>query len=231
MGAALIQIDKEGKEKIIAFASKTLTPTEKRYANIEREMLAVVFGVERFHTYIYGCCFKVESDHKRLEQIQLKNIGQAPPRLQRMLLRIQPYNLKIKYRPGKELVLSDTLSRLNPKPGDTIQLQKTIHSIKWSEAKMEQLRNETAEDPELGLLLNVVTNGWPEKASDLPKSLRGYWSFKDFIAVEDGILIKGQWIMIPESLQEDILQKLHSSHQGIEKTRHKARTCVYQPQL
>ena len=62
----------------------------------------------------------------------------------------------------------------------------------------KQLRNETAEDPELGLLLQVVTNWWPEKASDIPKSLRGYLSLKDFFAVEDGILVKGQRIMIPE---------------------------------
>ena len=131
LGAALVQIDERGREKIIAFASKALTPTEQRYANIEREMLAVVFGAERFHVFVYGSSFIIESDHKLLEQIQLKNISQAPPRLQRMLLRIQPYEMRIKYRPGRELLLADTLSRLNPKPGDTIEPEKTIHSIRW----------------------------------------------------------------------------------------------------
>ena len=87
IGAALIQ---DGRP--IAFASKSMTDTESRYAKIERELLAVVFALERFHTYIYGKPVLVQSDHKPLENIQYKNLSKAPPRLQRMLLRIQPYN-------------------------------------------------------------------------------------------------------------------------------------------
>ena len=136
LGAVLIQVDTDGRENVIAFASKALTPTEERYANIEREMLAVVFGAERFHTYVYGAKFVVESDHKPLEAIKLKNLSQAPPRLQRMLLRVQQYDMQIKYRPGRELLLADALSRLNPKPASTLKLEKTIHSVKWSDAKM-----------------------------------------------------------------------------------------------
>ena len=73
LGAALIQ---EGKP--IAFASKSLTETEQHFANIEQELLAVVFGCERFHTYIYGCAFEIESDHKPLGMICLKNLTAAP---------------------------------------------------------------------------------------------------------------------------------------------------------
>ena len=91
LGAALIQ---EGKP--IAFASKPLTETEQRYANIERELLAVVFACERFRMYIYNCSFEVESDHKPLGMICLKNLTAAPPRLQRMLLRLQEYDMVIK---------------------------------------------------------------------------------------------------------------------------------------
>ena len=88
VGAVLLQHDKP-----IAFASKSLSECERRYANIEREMLAVVFGCERFHTFVYGKRFTVESDHKPLEMIHLKNLSAAPQRLQRMLLRIQPYDI------------------------------------------------------------------------------------------------------------------------------------------
>ena len=90
LGAMLIN-----DNKIVAFASKRLTDTESRYANIERELLAVVFGCERFHTYVYRKEFQIESDHKPQENIQNKNIAQAPPRLQRMLLRLQPYDAQI----------------------------------------------------------------------------------------------------------------------------------------
>ena len=226
LGAALVQVE-NGHEKVIAFASKALTPVEQRYANIEREMLAVVFGAERFHTFVYGSPFTIESDHKPLEQIHLKNISQAPPRLQRMLLRIQPYELHIKYRPGKELLLADALSRLNPKPSETIQLDKTIHSVKWSQDKLQELRFHTQQDNELGPLCQVVTNGWPEYVHDLPKCVRNYWSVKDSITVEDGLLMKGVRVIIPKHLQRDILNRLHTSHLGIEKTRLRARTCVY----
>ena len=106
LGAVL----QEGKP--IAFASKALTETEQRYANIERELLALVFGCERFRTYLYGCKFQMESDHKPLEMISLKNLIAAPPHLQRMLLRLQEYDLSIIYRPGKEMTLADGFSRL-----------------------------------------------------------------------------------------------------------------------
>ena len=95
LGAALLQ---DGCP--VAFASKALTPAEQRYANIEREMLACVFGAERFHTYVFGRSFTIESDHKPLEQISLKNLADAPARLQRMLLRLQNYDVRITYRPG-----------------------------------------------------------------------------------------------------------------------------------
>ena len=85
LGAALFQDNKP-----MAFASKALTPAETRYANIERELFAVVYGCEKFHSYLYGRSFVVRTDHCPLEQVHKKNMMQAPPRLQRMLLRLQP---------------------------------------------------------------------------------------------------------------------------------------------
>ena len=97
-GAVLLQ---EGRP--IAFVSKVLTETKQRYVNIERELPAVLFDCERFRTYLYGCKFQVESDHKPLEMISQKNLIAVPPRLQRILLRLQEYDLSIIYRPGKEI--------------------------------------------------------------------------------------------------------------------------------
>ena len=83
LGAALTQ-----DRKPVAFASKALTDVESRYANIERELLAVVYGYKKFHTYLYGRSFTIHTDHKPLESIHLKHLTAAPPRLQRMLLRL-----------------------------------------------------------------------------------------------------------------------------------------------
>ena len=88
LGACLIQQHK-GKDQPIAFASKSLTDAETRYANIERELLAIVFACQRFSTYLLGRSFVAESDHKPLEMIAMKNLANAPPRLQRMLLELQ----------------------------------------------------------------------------------------------------------------------------------------------
>ena len=95
----------------VAYASRALTDTERRYAQIEKELLAVVFGMERFNQYVYGKEVEVESDHKPLEAIMLKPLCHAPPRLQRMLLRLQKYDFKLKYKPGNEMLIADTLSR------------------------------------------------------------------------------------------------------------------------
>ena len=104
LGACLIQKHK-GKDQPIAFASKSLTDAETRYANIERELLAIVFACQRFSTYLLGRSFVADSDHEPLEMIAMKNLANAPPRLQRMLLELQRYDVTIKYRPGKEMQL------------------------------------------------------------------------------------------------------------------------------
>ena len=84
LGAVLMQ-----NYKPIYYASRPLLDTETRYANIERELLAVVYGCKRFHHFVFGKEFTIESDHKPLEMIILKHIATAPPRLQRMLLKLQ----------------------------------------------------------------------------------------------------------------------------------------------
>ena len=106
----------------IAFASKSLTDTETHYTNIERELLAIIYGCKKFHTYLYGRTFIVETDHKPLEMISLKNLTAAPARLQRMLLCLQQYDLIITYRPGKEMLLADALSCLPSRTNTEIKL-------------------------------------------------------------------------------------------------------------
>ena len=105
LGAALIQGGCP-----IAFAIKTLTDIETYYVNIEREHLSVCFGLEKFHTYLYGRHVIVENNHKLLEMIQHKPIHVAPPRLQHMLLHMQKHDYTIQYQLGKDMVLADHLS-------------------------------------------------------------------------------------------------------------------------
>ena len=121
LGACLMQ---DGRP--IAFASKSLTDAETRYANIERELLAIVFACLRFNTYLQGRQFTVESDHKPLEMIHLKALGNAPTRLQRMLLQLQKYDMTIKYRPRQEMLLADGLSRCPARSNLEIKLDLRV---------------------------------------------------------------------------------------------------------
>ena len=147
-GAVLMQTGKH-----IAFASKSLSDCETGYANIERDMFAVVFGCERFLTYVYGVRFTVESDHKPLEMIILKNLAAASQRLQRMLLRIQPYDVQILYRPANDVALADTLPRQPCPDNKTIELDVQISHVQFSTWKLDDLRRETRNDSELQNLL------------------------------------------------------------------------------
>ena len=102
LGACLIQ-QHNGKDQPIAFASKSLMDVETQYANIERELLAIVFACQHFSTYLLGWSFIAESDHKPLEMIAMKNLATVPPHLQRMLLELQRYDVTIKYQPGAQM--------------------------------------------------------------------------------------------------------------------------------
>ena len=235
LGCALIQ-----KGKPVAFGSKTLTDCQSRYSNIEREMLAVVYGIQRYHTYLYARPFTVITDHKPLVNITAKPIHTAPPRLQSMLMLIQGYRFTVKYRPGEQMILADSLSR-SPNPHnkeeidfdlrvDGVKMEidhRPIELINFPPYKQDLLREETIKDPVLNALKEVIHTGWPDSINLLPTDLRPYWSFRETLAIEAGIIFKGRQVIIPKSMQEDILEQLHQGHQGIEKTRKLARDTVY----
>ena len=99
LGAVLLQAE-DDIWCPVAYASRALTKAEQNYSQIEKETLAVVFGTEHFNQYIYGRAFLVESDHKPLQPILKRNIDKAPPRIQRMLLRLQKYDFELVFTPG-----------------------------------------------------------------------------------------------------------------------------------
>ena len=146
LGACLIQQHK-GKDQPIAFASKSLTDAETRYANIERELLAIVFACQRFSTYLLGRSFVAESDHKPLEMIAMKNLANAPPCLQRMLLELQKYDVTIKYRPGKEMQLADALSRCPARASQQIKLDMRVDFIAFTKPWIEETEGQHTEKP------------------------------------------------------------------------------------
>ncbi|VDI13786.1 protein SFI1 [Mytilus galloprovincialis] len=87
--------------KIIAYASRSLTDVETRYSQTEKEALAIVWAIEHFHLYLYGQSFTLVSDHQPLETIFNSPKAKTPARIERWRLRLQGYNFKVQYKPGK----------------------------------------------------------------------------------------------------------------------------------
>ena len=211
LGAALLQ-----NGKPVAFASKTLTETECQYANIE--MLAAVFRAERFHTYVYGWSFMIESDHKPLESISRKNLADTPAWLQCMMLCLQGYNFTICYCPGKEMVIPDTLSWFSPQPGLDLPLDITIHHGHIVPDCKEAFQQAFVNDPEMRALANLIITGWPKDIKGVPCPLCPYWQHRETLAIEDGLVLQGEALIIPPAKRERTLHQLHQFHQGITKS-------------
>ena len=152
----------------IAYASRSLIQAEEHYAQIEKELLAVVFGCERFNHYVYGRPVDVLSDHKPLVSITKKPLVSSSPRLQRLLLRLQKYEVNITYVPGKHMHVADTLSRacLNEQPTDadlTNDMEVMVHSLianlPMTQEKLAQMKSATAQDDDLQMLSKIVKDG------------------------------------------------------------------------
>ena len=226
LGSALLQ---EGKP--VAFASRSLSPSERNYAQLEKEMLAVVFGLEKFHHYSYGKNLTVITDHKPLVAIARKPLSKAPKRLQSLLLRTQVYNFDLIYRPGKELHLSDALSRA-PLPDTVTEERVMVNNLQHSPVnadRLSQIRTATTTDKTLSCLAQTIRTGWPDDRRKCPPSLLPYFSYRDELTVQDGIILRSDRIVIPTSLRPEMKQKVHAGHLGINSCLRRARDLIFWP--
>ncbi|KAL0839884.1 hypothetical protein ABMA28_016507 [Loxostege sticticalis] len=150
LGAVLLQ---DGRP--VEFASLTLTDAQTRYAQIEKEMLAIVFALERFRQYIYGRAdVTIQTDHKPLEALFTKPLVSVPARLQRMMMRVQGFDIKVIYTPGKYMYIADTLSRaplnevMDERVSEEVEIQTCflINNVSFSDTKMQLIKTETELD-------------------------------------------------------------------------------------
>lgn len=227
LGACIMQ---EGHP--IAYASRSLNRTEQNYAQIEKEMAAIVFGATKFHDYIYGRPVTVESDHKPLESIMKKPICAVPPRIQRMLFKVQKYDMKVQFKPGKEMYIADTLSRTcTTKETDPVcdsnMIVFSVENLPISNERLSELQTETQSDLELVTLKDAVLKGWPKTKDEVDQTIKHYWNFRDEISYIDGLLLKGEKVIIPKSMQKLVTEKIHKSHMGIQKCISRARDVFY----
>ncbi|CAF4891510.1 unnamed protein product [Pieris macdunnoughi] len=223
----------------IAYASASLSSCQQSYSQIEKELLAILFGCTKFHQYIYGRHTLVETDHKPIVSLYKKPIYNIPPRLQRIMLRLQPYDLNVIYKPGKYLYVADTLSRaalpeqsLHDLDSDLdLHVNLVIRSLSISPNKLKSIQEQTSQDKELSLLSKCCIEGWPEHKKLLPDILRSYFPLKTDIHIINSIVFKNNSVIIPVAMRNDILKQIHEGHQGIHSCQRLARNLVYWPNM
>ncbi|XP_060769073.1 uncharacterized protein K02A2.6-like [Neoarius graeffei] len=231
VGAVMLQ-----EEKPIAYASKSLNSTEVNYAQIEKELYAVLFGCKRFHEYMYGQRVIVESDHKPLEAILQKPLAAAPPRLKRMIIQLQKYDIHITHHPGKDIPVADTLSQKSIEHHDRslmdsmeAQVHTLMSTVPVSDSKLLEIKDATAQDPQLTALKKATQNGWPDDRKKCLPSIQEYWNHRYEISEVEGILFKGEKIIAPLSLRGNMIQRIHTGHMGVEKSKHRTRDLLFWP--
>ena len=234
LGAVLMQGNKP-----VAYASKSLTKTEYAYAQIEKELLAIVFAYKKFHTYLYGRSdVTVETDHLPLVRIFEKPLHQVPLRLQKMRLSLQHYTFKLIGKSGKDIPVADALSRvflpdtykelMDNSPYDVYATE--VRSISaFTPKRQTQLVEETKRDQSLQKLAQVVRTSRPEHRAQLEAEVRVYFDAQEEISEVDGILFKGERVIIPESMRKEMLQIVHESHMGMVRCKQLARDIMYWP--
>ena len=242
LGAVLLQKQEDNSWKPITFISRALTPTESRYAQIEKEALALVWACERCSDYIIGKSINAETDHKPLVPLLTKHgLDDTPPRIQRLRMRLMRFHIKeLVHVPGKQLYVADTLSRMQPQnriPKPTIPdeemniyIASILEGIPISDQKLQQVRDAQDEDEVCRKIKTYCQESWPERYQ-LNDVIKPYWTEREQLSIVQGILLKSNRIVIPSCMRLEVLDSIHVGHQGIVKCRARAREAVWWPGL
>lgn len=230
LGAVLIQTNNQNESRVIGFASKSLTDTEKRYCHSEKEALALVWGVERFQAYLIGRTFNLLTDCKALTYL-FTPTSRPCARIERWVLRLQSFQYKIAYISG-QLNIADVLSRLStlqPKPFDETE-ELLVHEIATTAAtavalKWEDFRDASRGDKQIKEIFDALETGFSD---DLPLVYRS--AFNEFCRIDD-VLIRGDRIVVPEKLRDRVVQKAHEGHPGIRIMKGHLRTHAWWPKM
>lgn len=245
LGGALCQLD--GSEvRVVAYCSRSLTPAEKNFAQIEKELLASVWACEKFARYLIGLeKFELQTDHRPLVPlINSIDLDRAPLRCQRLLMRLMRFTPEVKYVPGKNMVIADGLSR-NPGPEEEVEsvdvesledidaLAEFVESAaaEYSGDCVSRIRAESQKDLDLAEVIKYTCEGWPKYIQDIPSHLRVYFKNKDSFSVSNNLLLYARRIVIPTSMRKEMLCVLHEGHQGINRCMERAKISVWWPTI
>ncbi|XP_054257422.1 uncharacterized protein K02A2.6-like [Macrosteles quadrilineatus] len=224
----------DGSERPIAYASRTLTVHEVKYSQIEKEALALVFAVKKFHIFLYGKKFLLATDHRPLTFLlgPTRSIPTlAAARVQRWALILSAYEYEIVYKKGCDMANADGLSRLpcqNEKPGpeNTVAFFSIANELPVT---AKEISTATRYDPILSKVLDFTIHGWPEYVSN--ELLKPYVVRSHELSVDGDCVLWGRRVIIPEPYRKEILFLLHKEHPGGSRMKNLARGYVWWPKM
>ena len=250
LGAVLFHRYGNGSERPIANISKTLTDTQRRYSQIQKEALAIIiFTLKKLHQFLYGRHFILVTDHRPL--IALFGPTKATPalaanRLARWVLMLSQYDYSIKYRRTADHGNADVLSRLPAGPDITFDGEESeadvdtvctirVISLQLNPTDPGVLAKESAKDPVIADVMRYCREGWPTKATSDDQvqdySVEQFRKLSVSLSTLHGCLLHGTRVVVPPSLQPQVLELLHLGYFGIQRMKQLARTAVYWPRI
>ena len=236
IGAVLSHVMPDGSEKPIAYGSKSLSKCQEKYSQIDKEALALIWAVKKFHYFLMGKKFTLITDHKPLVHIFSPDKGipvMSAARLQRYAILLSAYQYNIEYRNTNDHANADCFSRLPIK--DTVPFENDIDYANFFYINQFDalpisaltVSKETHKDKILGRVLACVKTGrWPKD-----EKLKPYYQKRGELSVYQGCVVWGPRVLIPHNLQNQILQLLHEGHLGIVKMKQIARSLVWWPKI
>ena len=234
VGAVLSHRFSEGTERPVAFASRILAPAERRYAHLDKEALAIIFGLKHFHQYLAGRHFVIYSDHKPLMYLfsaTKPTPTMASAHVQRWALTLSCYDYEIQYRSGSQQGNADACSRLPlptraleiPTPGETILVMKHMDTTPVS---AKQVRLWTQRDPVMSKVLQFTLQGWPNQVAP---EFKPFYNCSKELSIDDSCIMWGNRVVIPPQGRQQLLDELHVAHPGIARMKNLARSYLWWP--
>lgn len=232
LGVVLSHQLSDGSEKPVAFVSRTLSESEKKYSQIEKEALACVVGVTRFRSFLYGHRFILQTDHKPLLSLFNENKSvpqQAANRIQRWALVLSSYEYQIEWRDTTSHANADALSRLplpvvpatSTTPPETVLL---IENLQVAPVTATEITDWTQRNPLFSRLYRYIRHGWRKQAE---AELKSFWSRRHELYCEQGCKLWTGRVVVPPQGRERVLVELHLGHSGTTKMKALMRGLVY----
>ncbi|XP_064624542.1 uncharacterized protein K02A2.6-like [Lineus longissimus] len=223
---------RDGSERPIAFGSRSLSDSEKNYAQIEKEALGIVHGVTKFHKYLYGRKFELYTDHEPLTKIFGPHTGVpilAALRLQRWALILMAYDYTIHYRRSAQNANADMFSRF-PVDSARVAVERPVNYFSLADelpVAARDITEETRKDPVMSRVFMYIQNGWPRELPD--GSLQPYWNRREELSVDQGCILWGLRVVIPPKYRQRLLSELHHEHWGVVRMKSMARGYLWFP--